>query len=95
MATASAIRITYNGKLALTTLQAARRYDLKPAAMRKAISRLPVQPLPESLDDRTPLYLASELDAAMKARPGKGSNLRGRAAMAERLRASTPPGRRR
>lgn len=66
------IRITYDGKLALTTAQAAARYGLELVAMRKALSRLPIQPLPEPLDARTPLYLATELDAAMRARPGKG-----------------------
>jgi hypothetical protein len=70
------IRITYDGKLALTTAQAARRYGLELATMRKSLSRLPIKPLPEALDDRTPLYSATELDAAMKARPGKGANLK-------------------
>lgn len=73
------IRITYDGKLALTTTQAARRYGLELATMRKTLSRLPIQPLPEPLDTRTPLYAAVELDKAMKARPGKGTNLRRRA----------------
>lgn len=72
------IRITYDGKLVLTTAQAAARYGLELATMRKALSRLTVQPMPESLDARTPLYPATDLDRAMKARPGKGANLRRR-----------------
>lgn len=70
------IRITYDGKLALTTAQAAQRYGLELAAMRKALSRMDLSPLPEPLDARTPLYAAAELDRAMKSRPGKGANLR-------------------
>jgi hypothetical protein len=70
------IRITYDGRLALTTAQAAHRYGLTPSAMRTWLSRAATEPLPESLDARTPLYLATELDKAMKARPGKGANLR-------------------
>jgi hypothetical protein len=71
------IRITYDGKLVLTTSQAAQRYGLELAAMRKALSRLGVEPMPEPLDGRTPLYLASALDKVMRGRPGRGSNLRG------------------
>lgn len=71
------IRITYDGKLALTISQAARRYDVDPVTMRQILGRLDaVRELPERLDARTPLYLASELDPAMKARPGRGANLR-------------------
>jgi len=72
----TAIRITYDGKLALTTAQAATRYGLELQAMRKALSRAGVEPLPEPLDARTPLYLATEVDRVMKARPGRGANLR-------------------
>jgi hypothetical protein len=70
------IRITYDGKLALTTAQAAERYGLALSSMRAALSRLAVEPLPEALDGRTPLYQATTLDAIMKARPGKGANFR-------------------
>ena len=81
MASMAAIRITYDGKLALTTSQAAARYGLDTASMRKALQRLQgIAPLPEPLDARTPLYSARELAAAMKARPGKGANLRAKAA---------------
>jgi ribosomal protein S25 len=74
------VRITYDGKLAVTVAQAAERYGLELPAMRKALQRLAhervISPLPEGIDSRTPLYLATELDKAMKARPGKGANLR-------------------
>jgi hypothetical protein len=73
----AAIKITYDGRLALTIGQAAARYGLSPDAMKKALRGLAVDPLPDPLDGRTPLYLAAELDQAMKARPGRGANLRG------------------
>lgn len=73
------VRITYNGRLVLTTAQAALRYGLTEGSMRAVISRMENPPVvPEALDGRTPLYLATELDAAMKARPGTGAHLRGR-----------------
>ena len=71
------LRITYDGKHVLTTAQAASRYGLTPSGMRATLTRLDVEPIPEALDGRTPLYLATELDKAMAARPGKGANLRG------------------
>ncbi len=75
------IEITYDGDPVLTTAQAAARYGLGMDAMRQALYRHPdIHPLPEMLDGRTKLYLASALDAAMGARPGKGANLRGRVA---------------
>lgn len=70
------IRITYDRKLVLTIGQAAKRYGLNPVAMRKALSRIGVSPLPEPLDARTPLYLAAELDRAMRTRPGRGRRAR-------------------
>lgn len=70
------IRITYDGKLVLTTTQAARRHGLDPATMRKVLSRLNLEPVPEALDGRTPVYYAADLDRAMKARPGRGANFR-------------------
>jgi hypothetical protein len=69
------IRITVDGKLALTLAQAAERHALGIDAMRKAISRAGIEPVAE-LDARTPLYLAAAIVAAMKARPGKGANFR-------------------
>ena len=72
------LRITYDGRLVLTTTQAAKRYGMTPAGMRSTIKRLGLEPAPESIDERTPVYFAVELDATMKARPGKGANLRRR-----------------
>lgn len=77
-AMADAIRILYDGKLALTTAQVADRHGLTMETARKALSRLGVDPLPEQLDGRTKLWPAALVDRAMKARPGKGANLRGR-----------------
>lgn len=71
------VRITYDGKLAVTTAQAAARLGLSPVTVRTEILRLGIEPLPEGIDARTPLYLWSSLKAAMDARPGKGANLRG------------------
>lgn len=70
------ILVIYEGRLAYTTSQAARRYGVQPASMRKQLDRLGIEPLPEPLDGRTPLYDAEQLDQAMRARPGKGANLR-------------------
>lgn len=72
------IRITYDGKRVLTTAQAAQRYGLTAASMRSAIMRLGLEAMPEALDGRTPLYSAADLEAAMKSRPGRGANLRGK-----------------
>jgi len=70
------LRITYEGKLVLTTTQAAARYGMTVPTMRKTLSRLALDQVPDELDGRTPLYYAAELDGAMKARPGKGANFR-------------------
>lgn len=69
------IRITADGRLALTTAQAAVRYGRTLANMRTLLSRLRVEPVAH-LDSRTPLYAAVPLDKAIKAMPGKGANLR-------------------
>ncbi len=70
------IRITVDGRLALTTAQAATRHDRTRAVMRMLLSRCGVEPVAH-LDDRTPLYSAVALDRAIKALPGRGANLRG------------------
>lgn len=71
------IEITYDGKPAITSSRAATRYDRDPVTMRQVLSRLTrsgaIKSLPEGLDDRTPLYLIAELDAAMAALPGRGN----------------------
>lgn len=71
------IRILYDGKLALTTAQFAERHGLTMETARKTLSRLGVDPLPDQLDGRTKLWPATPTDRAMKARPGKGANLKG------------------
>ena len=79
------IRITCDGKLALTTAQAADRHGLELATMRQIIKRANLEPA-AMLDNRTPLYLAGQIDHAVSARPGRGANLN--------LRAATPSKRR-
>jgi hypothetical protein len=69
------IRITVDGKVALTVDMAASRYGLSPAGMRKTLGRLlgaGAIPEPAHLDARTPLYVATALEKAMAARPGRG-----------------------
>lgn len=67
------IRITVNGKPALTIAQAAERYGLAPSSIRSALTRLgdAITPAAE-LDSRTPLYLVTALDRALAGRPGRG-----------------------
>jgi hypothetical protein len=72
---ASRIRITVDGKLAMTTRQAAEEFGLELSSVRSAVTRLGLEPV-DHLDERTPLYAAVELRKAMRARPGKGANLR-------------------
>jgi hypothetical protein len=69
------IRITVDGKLALTTRQLAAELGLEPTSVRVAVRRLGIDPV-EHLDDRTPLYAAATVRKAIRARPGKGANLR-------------------
>ncbi len=66
------IRITVDGKLALTVEQAALRYGLARSSMRAALTRLGVDPV-AALDDHKQLYLATTLDKAMTERPGRGA----------------------
>jgi hypothetical protein len=68
------IRILVDGKLALTTAQAAAEfgYDPKASTMRTIIRELGLTPVAD-LDARTPLYGAVELRKAVNARPGKGA----------------------
>lgn len=78
------IRITVDGRAALTVEQAAARYKVEHSSMRAIISRLQLQPA-AALDGRKSLYLVAALDAAIKARPGKGANLRTRPVIADGL----------
>jgi hypothetical protein len=68
------IRITVDGKLALTVEQAAERYGLQPSSMRGELTRLKAVIAPvDHLDGRKPLYLAATLDRVMGNRPGRGA----------------------
>lgn len=69
------IRITLDGRLALTVEQAAARYGLAPHTITSAISRLKLAP-DAWLDGRKKLYLQARLDEALRSRPGKGANWR-------------------
>jgi hypothetical protein len=66
------IRITVDGKLALTTRQLGEEFSLDPGPTRKAVQRLGLEPVAH-LDERTPLYAATAARKAMKERPGKGA----------------------
>lgn len=68
------VRITVDGKVALTVEQAAERYELRPSSMRGELTRLggTIEPV-AMLDGRKPLYLAAALDAAMAGRKGRGA----------------------
>jgi hypothetical protein len=70
------VRILVDGKLALTTAQAAQRHGRTVAGMRSLLSRARLDPV-AYLDTRTPLYGAVALDKAVRAMPGRGMNLRG------------------
>lgn len=73
----ASIRITVDGKLALTIEQAAARYGLKRSSMRGELTRLGAAVTPIAmLDGRKPLFLASTLDGLMEARPGRGRQRR-------------------
>lgn len=67
------VRITVDGKLALTVEQATARVGAaSPDGVRKEISRYKLAPVAE-LDGKKKLYNAREFDAMWKARPGTGS----------------------
>lgn len=69
------IRITVNGKLALTISQAADRLGLPASGLRRDLAREPNAPKPAGhVDGRTPVYLASDIkEFGKRDRPGKGS----------------------
>lgn len=72
------LEIYVDGRPALTARMAAERYremyGLGPRASRPAIARSGVAPIdPPPIHARIPLYDQAELDAAMAARPGRGS----------------------
>jgi len=63
-----AIKITVDGRLALTTRQWADRLGVSPVTVRTEIRRLGVEPVAH-LDARTPLYSATALRQAWRERP--------------------------
>jgi len=65
------IRITVDGKPAITVAQAAERRGVAASSIRAAISRLQLAAAAE-LDGRTPLYLVKTLNAVLDSRPGRG-----------------------
>lgn len=68
------IRITVDGRVALTVEQAAERKNVEAATMRGELTRHKetIQPAAE-LDGKKKLYLQSEIDAFWAARPGRGA----------------------
>lgn len=64
------IRITVNGRKALTVDQLAGETGLKPGSVRPALKRLGVTP-DAHLDGRTPLYLAGPTLKRLRERPGR------------------------
>lgn len=67
------IRITVDGKPALTVAMAAERYGLAASSIRSALTRLGDAITPAAqLDSRTPLYHLVALDKALSRRPGRG-----------------------
>lgn len=81
------IRITVDGRPALTTHQLAAEFSLDPSGARTAFRRAGIRPVAQ-LDGRTPLYEAAPSRAALAARPGRGG-VEGRRHRAARA-ANTP-----
>lgn len=69
--TTPGVRITYKGKLAWTVRQIAERYNKTESGVRTDIERLKLVHA-AVLNGKVKLYLASDVEAAMKARPGSG-----------------------
>ena len=71
------VRITVDGKLALTLKQVADRYGIPQPGLRRDLSReadapKPIEPPP--IDERTPAYWFQEIDRFIKReRPGRGA----------------------
>ena len=71
------IRIMVDGRLALTTAQAAGEFGVSPITVRGEVRQLGIEPVAH-LDARTPLYPAVILRQAWRARPGRGGRRRNR-----------------
>lgn len=68
------IRITVDGKLALTVEQAAARLGVPPKTLSGELTRYKNAILPVAeLDGRKKLYLQKDVDAWWASRPGKGA----------------------
>lgn len=71
------IRITVDGRPALTVAQAAARLGIPASGLRRDLAREAGAPVPVApLDARTPLYDAGDIDAfgeQLQQRPGKGA----------------------
>lgn len=71
------VRLTVDGKLALTLRHAAERYGIPQSGLRRDLAREPGAPKPiepPPIDERTPAYWFQEIDKFVKReRPGKGS----------------------
>lgn len=77
--TAREKRLTWGGKVILTLSHAAARYGKTIDSTRMALKRAELQPIsPPPIDERTPTWYQSDLDAAMRHRPGKGAPGRAR-----------------
>jgi len=72
---APVVRITVDGRLALTVEQAAARHGMAPNSMSSLISREGIEYVAK-LDGKKRLYAAAALDAIVRARPGRGAHLR-------------------
>jgi hypothetical protein len=69
------VRITLDGKLALTVDQAAERYGLERSSVSAALTRGHIDH-DGMLDGKKKIYLAARLDRLILGRPGRGSNKR-------------------
>ncbi len=68
------IRITVDGRLALTIEQAAQQWGIKPDSIAGELSRhRDAIEVADMLDGRKPLYFAADIDRMMRARPGRGA----------------------
>lgn len=66
------IRITFDGRQALTVDLSAAIYGMEHDAMAKLIRRAGIEPLPERIG-RIPLFPAAAIEREIRNRPGKGA----------------------
>lgn len=65
-------RLTRGRRRFETIGMAAHRLGYEQASLKRAFQRIGVRP-DDQLDERTPVYLVANVDAAMAARPGRGA----------------------